>query len=213
MRSTKLVAGLFVLMTIVASACSRGSSPQAPDASPQMASQPASSPDDLNLARDPAVILSEARALMEADDNVALVTVDAQGQPRIRTVNSVLTDVDPSDPSKGFTVWVLTRDTTRKVAQVKQNPKVTLYYNDDSKTTYATIMGIATVHSDANDPRVQPFLDPEKKKFFWPDFPKAFTIIEIQPTWIEFVSPKFPGHEQHWTPEAVILQRTSSTSP
>jgi general stress protein 26 len=53
-----------------------------------------------------------------------------------------------------MTVWVMTRDSTRKVEQIRHHPQVTLYFNDDTKMSYLTIMGIARVHTDPEDTKV-----------------------------------------------------------
>ena len=162
-------------------------------------------PTDLYLAADSSAILMAARQLMEADQNVALTTVDATGQPRTRTVNARLANVDPSDPRKGMTVWVLTRASTRKVEQIRTHPNVTLYFNDDAKIIYLSIMGTAVLHDDPADPRVQPFLDAETRQYFGPDFPREFMVIEVRPRWLEYLSPALPGHKERWTPQAVVF--------
>jgi len=61
---------------------------------------------------------------MISDSNAALVTVDADGQPRVRTVKAFLDPVDPARPASGVTVWVTTRLTTRKIEQIRRHPKV-----------------------------------------------------------------------------------------
>lgn len=169
-------------------------------------SPPTRGDEELYRADPPEVILKAARALMEKDENVALVTVDHSGQPRVRSVRAFLGDVDPSDPRKGMTVWVMTRDSTRKVKQIREQPSVTLYFNDDAKFSYLTIMGTAVVHVDPADPKVQPYLLLEGyKEFFWPEFPKGFVMIEVQPRWIEFMGPGVGNHKTNWRPQSVVL--------
>lgn len=163
---------------------------------------------ELYRVESPEAILQAARSLMEADENMALVTVDADGQPRVRSVRAFLTDVDPGNPSQGMTVWVMTRDSTRKVAQVRNHPKVTLYFNDDAKVSYLTIMGTGIVHTDPSAPAVQPFLMLEGyKEFFWPKFPEGFVMIEVRPRWIEFMGPGIRNHREHWRPQSVLLSK------
>lgn len=162
-------------------------------------------PDDLYRVDDPTVIVSAARALMAADENMALITVDAQGQPRVRSVKAFLPDVDPVDPQKALTVWVMTRSTTRKVEQIKNHNLVTLYFNDDENMSYLSIMGMAVVHTDPHDPQLQHFLGKGYEEFFWPEFPKDFVMIEIRPRWIEFMGPGVKNHSVHWRPQAVTF--------
>ncbi|HEX7707336.1 MAG TPA: pyridoxamine 5'-phosphate oxidase family protein [Thermoanaerobaculia bacterium] len=161
---------------------------------------------ELYRVESPEAILQAARSLMEADGNMALVTVDDDGQPRVRTVRAFLTDVDPADPGKGMTVWVMTRQSTRKVEQVRNHPRVTLYFNDDVKFSYLTIMGTGIVHTDPSVPAVQPFLKLEGyKEFFWPNFPEGFVMIEVRPHWIEFMGPGIRNHQEHWRPQSVVF--------
>jgi general stress protein 26 len=165
--------------------------------------------DELYRVDPPEVILQAARALMEEDRNVALVTVDSRGQPRVRTVRTFLNDFDPLDPRKGMTVWIMTRDSTRKVGQINENSNVTLYFNNDARESYVSIMGAGTVHTDPNAPAVQPFLALEGfRQFFWPEFPKGFVMIEVQPRWVEYIGAGVPNHQVNWRPQAVTFSET-----
>jgi len=159
--------------------------------------------DELYRVDTPEAILKAARALMESDENMALVTVDDKGQPRVRTVRAFLSEVDSHDARKGMTVWVMTRNTTRKIKQIRQHPQVTLYFNDDAKVSYLTIMGTAVVHTDPNNPKVKPFVLDGYKEFFWPQFPMGFVMLEIIPRWIEFMGPGIKNHKENWRPQAV----------
>src|SRR5690606_1267767 len=189
-----LESSLGILMLAFVGGCSSNSVMD----SPQIAQ------DELYRVDTPDVILKAARTLMESDENVALVSVDGKGQPRVRTVRAFLSEPNPSDRTKEMTVWVMTRDSTRKVEQLRQHPQATLYFHDDAKLSYLTIMGKAVVHTDPASEKVQPFLAMEGyKEFFWPDFPKGFVMIEIQPSWIEFMGPGVKNHRQHWRPQAV----------
>lgn len=143
---------------------------------------------------------------MKSDESMALVTVDDLGQPRVRTVRAFLSEVDPDDARKGMTVWVMTRESTRKVEQVRQHPQVTLYFNDDANLSYLSIMGDGLVHTDPDDPKVKPFLALEGyKEFFWPRFPDGFVMIEVTPRWIEFMGPSIKNHKETWRPQTVEL--------
>jgi len=157
-----------------------------------------------NVATDSA-ILSAARALMIADSNVAVVTVDSVGQPRVRTTKAFVSPVDASDPAKGVTVWIMTRLTTRKIDQIRRHPQVSLYFNSDDRVEYATIMGTATIHRDPNHPQARAFYEDGYKEFFWPDFPNDFVMIEVKPLWLEYLGPTIAGHSSTWRPQAVVL--------
>ena len=151
-------------------------------------------------------ILRAARALMIADSNVAVVTVDSMGQPRVRTTKAFVAPVDSIDPAKGVTVWIMTRLGTRKVAQMQKHPQVTLYFNDDKRVEYATLMGIATIHRDPNHPQAKAFYENGYKEFFWPDFPRDFVMIEVKPKWLEYLGPEVAAHPTTWRPQAVVFK-------
>jgi general stress protein 26 len=150
-------------------------------------------------------ILKAARALVESDGWAALISIDEQGRPRVRTVGVVWNDEVPSDPRKTMTLWVQTRHTTRKVSQIRRNPRVALYFSDDAAMSYLSIMGLATVHTDPADPHVQPRIRKEWIDYIWPEYPNGFVMIEVKPTWIEYMGPGFGNHPQHWRPQATDL--------
>lgn len=159
---------------------------------------------ELSLAKDPALLLDSAAALMTRDSLVALVTVDADGRPRVRTVQA-FSLAGASTPRERFTVFVLTRVSTRKVAQLANNDRVTLYFNADQGLSYASVMGRATVHRDPAHPKLQSFLDSGTVRFFWPDFPRDFVILEITPDWLEYIGPGVWNDPDTWRPQAVVF--------
>lgn len=160
---------------------------------------------ELRPAGDPRALLDSARALMLADENAALVTVDAMGQPRVRSVHAFLDPADSARAASGVTVWVMTRRTTRKVAQIRQHPQVTLYFNDDAQDKFATVMGTAVVHTDPENPGAKRHYDATWTRFFWPDFPRDFIMLEIRPQWLEYLGPGVPADSQSWRPQAVVF--------
>lgn len=143
---------------------------------------------------------------MESDGYAALITVDANGQPRVRSVGVVWNDAEAGDPRKALNLWVMTRDSTRKVEQIRNHSQVTLYFNDDAKFSYLSIMGKAILHTDPASAEVQPVLLQKWRDYFWPEFPRGFVMIEIQPQWVEFMGPGIPNNKVTWRPQAVELQ-------
>ena len=151
------------------------------------------------------VILKAARALMLADSNVAVVTVDVNGQPRVRTTKAFVSPAVPGNPAKGVTVWIMTRLGTRKVEQMRKHPQVTLYFNSDDPGEYATIMGTAIIHRDPENPEAKRLYQGGYAEFFWPDFPRDFVMIEVKPRWLEYLGPTVAAHPQSWRPQAVVF--------
>ena len=177
----------------------------APSGSPR-AAMPAVPTAELNIAADRRALVDSARALMRADSNVALVSVDEAGQPRVRTVKAFVDPPDAADPAGSLTVWIMTRLTTRKVGQIRGHPQVTLYFNDDAKVSYATVMGVATVHTDPNHPGAKRHYDDGYVKYFWPDFPRDFVMIEVRARWLEYMGPGIRPRREQWRPQAVIFE-------
>ena len=186
----------------IGAACSR-----APDAGPATATAtpPRVPRAELSLARDTALVLDSADALIARDSSVGLATVDESNRPRIRTVRAFRLG-RPTTARERFTVFILTRTSTRKIDQIARNPLVTLYFNEDQRATYATIMGRATVHRDPKNPRLQSFLDSATVKFFWPAFPRDFVMIEVVPDWLEFIGPGLWNDPDTWRPQAVVFE-------
>jgi general stress protein 26 len=163
--------------------------------------------DEFYRAAPAADIIKAARGLVESDGWAALISIDERGHPRVRTVGVVWQDADPSDPQKYMTLWVQTREGTRKVQQIRRNPRVSLYFSDDAKMSYLSIMGVAKVYTDPTNPHVQPRIMKEWISYFWPEYPKDFAMIEVRPTWIEYMGPGIGNHPQHWRPQAVDLSQ------
>jgi general stress protein 26 len=197
-RLASLIAGLIAIGT----AC--GGAPE-PGVTATTAASGAVPRAELSLARDTAVVLDSADALIARDSSMGFATVDESNRPRIRTVRAFRLK-HPATARDRFTVFVLTRTSTRKIDQIAKNPLVTLYFNEDQRAAYATIMGRATVHRDPKDPRLQSFLDSATVKFFWPAFPRDFVVIEVTPEWLEFIGPGLWNDPNTWRPQAVVFE-------
>jgi general stress protein 26 len=104
-------------------------------------------------------LLMAAKEIITAAKTCALITIDNEGRPRVRVM-------DPFLPEDDFTIWFGTNKKTRKTEQIKNNPKVTLYYLEPNNAGYVMITGIAELIDD----------DDEKEKR-WKDAWRAFTQI------------------------------------
>ena len=193
---------LILLMAIVVGACSN----PAPPALKKQAEYRVPT-DELYKEAPDSAILSAARALMLSDSNVAVITLDSMGMPRARTTKAFVAPVDAKDPAAGVTVWIMTRLTTRKLVQIENNPHVTLYFNDDSRAEYASVMGTAIIHRDAENPQAKAFYEKLNKNFFWPKFPKDFVMIEVKPLWLEYLGPTIMANRGTWRPQAVVFKQ------
>jgi general stress protein 26 len=151
--------------------------------------------DDLYRSDDRETILAAARKIIEDDPNCAFITVGLEGQPRVRTITA-------SPPADDMTVWLATRPSTRKVEQIKKNPKVTLYFNNDGKNSYLSIMGIATLHPTLESRSVESWFTEPIFQGFWPNYPENFLLIEVKPVWLEVTGEGVAMEPKAWRPQA-----------
>jgi predicted pyridoxine 5'-phosphate oxidase superfamily flavin-nucleotide-binding protein len=68
-------------------------------------------------------VLQATREMMAAAEYCFLITLDASGQPQARLM-------DPFQPEQDLTVWMGTSSVTRKVKQIRNDPRATLAYYD-----------------------------------------------------------------------------------
>lgn len=89
-----------------------------------------------------AQLIAAAREIMTAQQYCALITLDEDGRPVVRTMN-------PFPPDDDMIVWFATNTLTRKAQQIRRDPRVALYYADHSKATgFVAISGKAVLVSD-----------------------------------------------------------------
>lgn len=81
-------------------------------------------------------IVAAAREIMQAAHYCTLVTIGADGQPQARIV-------DPFPPDSDLTIWIATNPLTRKVDEIRRDPRVTLMYFSAATFEYVTIIGTA----------------------------------------------------------------------
>lgn len=96
-------------------------------------------------------LVEVARAVMAAAGHCALVTLDDDGAPRVRTM-------DPFPPERDLTVWLATNAGTRKVSDLGRDPRATLYYFDAAGGGYVSLVGRAEIVDD-----------PDQKQARWKD--------------------------------------------
>jgi general stress protein 26 len=90
---------------------------------------------------DRAAIVKVAAGIMERARFCTLVTLGEDGFPQARVV-------DAFPPDGTMTVWIATAPVTRKVAQIRKDPRVTLTYFDAGSMGYVTLLGKATLVTD-----------------------------------------------------------------
>jgi len=131
-------------------------------------------------ALDRAGLIAAAREIMHAQQYCALITIDDTGRPQARTMN-------PFPPEEDMTVWIATNTNTRKVQQIRRDPRVTLYYSDHANAIgYVAIMGKAVLVDDMTEIM-------KRKRAYWDTaFPgmKNIVLIKVIPEQLEVINYK-----------------------
>ncbi len=130
-----------------------------------------------------------ARAMINTTKTCALISIDSLGVAHVRTME-VFT------PEKDFTLWFGTTIKSRKVKEIKNNPKVTIYYADPNNAGYVSIMGTAVIITDAL----------EKTRWWkneWESYfidKNDFVLIKVIPQKMEMISYKngLNGDKKTW---------------
>lgn len=150
-------------------------------------------------------LLTAAREIITTARYCALITKDASGHPQARTV-------DPFPPDEKFVIWIGTNPRTRKVAEIRRDPRITLYYFDRDAQAYVTIHGVARL---VNDPNEKAKRFKEDWKDLYPDRDKDYLLISVMPLQLEIVSVKqgIVGDRLTWRPPSVRFARLPHTRP
>ncbi|MCY1723305.1 pyridoxamine 5'-phosphate oxidase family protein [Prolixibacteraceae bacterium Z1-6] len=156
-----------------------------------------SQPAEANDTTQNKVILA-AREIIQAAHTCALITLDEEGNTRVRTM-------DPFLPEENFTIWLGTNANSRKVKQIKKHPEVSLYYLDSDASGYVVIQGTSEL---INDKKGKKKWWKKEWEAFYPNKAETFLLIKITPKWIE-VSSNTRGiySDPHtWQPPRVVFE-------
>ena len=129
----------------------------------------------------------------------ALITTDGRGRANARTM-------DAFAPDENMTVWFGTNPSSRKVADIRRNLRVTLYYFDRENQAYVTIQGRARLVNDAKE-KARHWKDEWKP--FYPDRDQGYLLIEVRPVRLEVVNTKtgIVGKSRTWRPPTVTFPK------
>jgi general stress protein 26 len=127
-----------------------------------------------------AKLVAAAREIMAAQTYCALITIDETGRPQVRTMN-------PFPPEEDMTVWFATNTRSRKVREIRHDPRVTLYYSDHKTAIgYVALAGHAVLVED-----MQEIL--KRKRAYWDQaFPglKNLVLIKVVPERLDVLNYK-----------------------
>ncbi|MGZ8844789.1 MAG: pyridoxamine 5'-phosphate oxidase family protein [Pyrinomonadaceae bacterium] len=147
------------------------------------------------LSRDE--LIAAAREIMTTTRYCALITFDRAGRAQARTM-------DAFPPEENMSVWMATNPKSRKVAEIRRRPRVTLYYFDRQSEAYVTVHGTARLVSDANE-KARHWKD--EWQAFYPNRDKDYLLIEVRPVKLEVVNTKkgILGDPRTWLPPTVTF--------
>ena len=131
--------------------------------------------------------------VMTAARYCTLVTIGGDSHPQARVVDPLL------GPDR--TIWIATNPLTRKVEEIRRDPRVTLLFFNAAANEYVTIHGRARIVADAKTRAARwkaewgPFY---KNRSEGPDF----LLIEVRPFRLEISSPRhgLPNDTVNWRP-------------
>lgn len=125
-------------------------------------------------------ILTAAHEIINETTYCGLVTIDSTGQPQVRTMN-------PFPANNELITWFATSRSSRKVREIKKNPKVCVYFaNHVTAKGYVNITGTAEVIDDKE-------LLKKMKRDYWeniPDWQNIFVLIKVVPKTVEVINYK-----------------------
>ena len=144
-------------------------------------------------------LLSAARGMIIDIRYCTLITQAADGTADARTM-------DPFPPDSTFTIWFGTNRHSRKVAQIRANPQVTLHWFDPADPGYVVIKGRATVVDDA---ALEARFWKDEWEGFYPDRAGTYVVIRVVPQHLEIVSTRrgILGDPASWKVPAVQFHR------
>lgn len=123
-------------------------------------------------------LISAAKEIISSASTCALITLDKDGKPSVRAMETLPID-------HNFIVWFGTNPKSRKVAQIKRDSRVTLYYLDSDASGYVTIHGTAEIINNNKAKKAH-----WKKEWdaFYPNKEKGYVLIKVTPKSMEVIS-------------------------
>lgn len=138
-----------------------------------------------------------AQEIMTSARYCALITWDSEDNISARAM-------DAFPPESDLTVWMATNPLSRKVAHIRKNPEVTLYYFNPDMQAYVTLRGQGQLVDDSSAKEKH---WKEEWAAFYPDREKGYMLIKVVPEHVEVVSEAHGiiGDPKTWTPPSIDL--------
>jgi len=140
-------------------------------------------------------ILQSARKIIDSAYFGTFITTDANGDAKARIM-------EPFTPDKNFTIYLATNPKSRKVQEIKHNPKATLHYFDRRNIGYVSLYGKASI---VDNDSIKKALWKEGWERFYKNRDKDYMLIEFRPRYLELISipDGYTGDDKTWMPARV----------
>ena len=148
---------------------------------------------------DDEALIVAARDIIETSRYAALVTLTESGAPRARTM-------DPFEPDSQFVIWMGTNLSSRKVEELRRDPRVAIYYQDPGGAGYVTLEGVARLVDDVVEKARR---WKEEWAQFYTDREATYLLIAVEPIRLEVVNYRrgVVGDSATWRVPAVEFER------
>jgi general stress protein 26 len=140
-------------------------------------------------------LISAAHEIIENSRYCALITLDKSGMPSVRTM-------DPFKPEEDMVIWLGTSSKSRKVNEIRNDSRVTMYYADPDGAGYVVINGKAIL---VNDQKEKERWWKKEWEAFYPEDRNNYLLIKVVPNKLEILSYKhgFTGDPETWRVPAI----------
>ncbi len=148
---------------------------------------------------DRAAIMRAAREIITSSRYCTFVTVDADGQPQARTVG-------PFPAEDDLTVWLATKRASRKVTQLRHNPRATLSCFDPATMDQVQVLGKAEIVESPAE-RAKRWKPAWKGMYQDENRGDDYLLLRLKPARIEVASAsrRLPNDPVTWKPVVLDL--------
>ena len=126
---------------------------------------------------DRAAVIKAATGIMQRARYCTLVTLGEGGHPQARIM-------DAFPPEGEMVVWMATNASSRKVDQIRKDPRVTLSYFDSTTMSYVTLLGRAALVADPAE-KAKRWKDSWTKLYRDANRGDDYLLIKVTPTRLE----------------------------
>ncbi len=125
-------------------------------------------------------VLAAAREIIASQTYCALVTQGLDGFPSIRSMN-------PFPPEQDMSVWMATNSRSRKIVEIRRDPRVCLYYANHREAIGSVVITGKAVLVDNPEEKLK------RKRAYWdqafPDW-QYLMLIKVIPLRLEVINYK-----------------------